>query len=423
MKLKLILVMLCIGMTFKNAYAQNDLSALKFGDQVPDIEFKLLNHSSKSAKLSDFKGKVVILDFWATFCGPCIKKFPRLDSLQKENTDIVKIITIGEDKLEENPNKISDFLKRYLNKHKEFKLPVAFNDTIASEYFPHQQISHFVWIDKNGKLVATTDGDEMSTATIKKVYEGQQVDFDIKKDMMNFKPALPLFANDDNGSPEWNVKYKSKIVGYIPGLSSSSYLDQDKNGLASKLFRRNAALLRLFREAYQCFLPHSQIILNVKNEEQFIEGSAEKGWKKNNVYSYELLTVPTKKEKLYKLMQHDLYAYFGIRANIEKRKVKCYDIVKTAQKKTAKKKTAKKLRLRDADDFSSIGVIVHVLNNNGKIPAFDMTGINDDLTVVEIKEKDILNSDLLKKALNTQGLDIIETEKELEMLVISEVDE
>lgn len=47
---------------------------------LPDLEIQ--NADDKPLKLSDFKGKVVLLNFWATWCTPCVKEMPSLDRLQ-----------------------------------------------------------------------------------------------------------------------------------------------------------------------------------------------------------------------------------------------------------------------------------------------------------------------------------------------------
>jgi len=56
----------------------------KPGDRVSAPEFTLTDISGKSVNLSDFKGKVVILDFWATWCGPCKMEIPHFIDLYKE---------------------------------------------------------------------------------------------------------------------------------------------------------------------------------------------------------------------------------------------------------------------------------------------------------------------------------------------------
>ena len=56
--------------------------AAEAGKAAP--EFQLPNLKQESVKLSEYKGKVVYLDFWASWCGPCKKTFPWLNELQKK---------------------------------------------------------------------------------------------------------------------------------------------------------------------------------------------------------------------------------------------------------------------------------------------------------------------------------------------------
>jgi peroxiredoxin len=77
-----------------------DVEALK-GKDAPDFTLSTLDGST--AKLSDQKGKVVLLDFWATWCPPCIKALPHVQSLSanKELTDrglVVWAVNVGETK-------------------------------------------------------------------------------------------------------------------------------------------------------------------------------------------------------------------------------------------------------------------------------------------------------------------------------------
>jgi thiol-disulfide isomerase/thioredoxin len=97
---KLALAALLAG-TFSTAHA-----ALKVGDTLPDLTtFKL------DGKLPDsLKGKVVLVDFWASWCLPCAKSFPVLDELQKKYGDKLVIVAVNVDEKAAN---METFLKKH----------------------------------------------------------------------------------------------------------------------------------------------------------------------------------------------------------------------------------------------------------------------------------------------------------------------
>ncbi|UCH66616.1 MAG: TlpA family protein disulfide reductase, partial [Ignavibacterium sp.] len=64
-------------------------------EKAPD--FTLLTLNGEEVKLTDYEDKIVILDFWATWCGPCRKGIPDLVSIQKEYKDDVVVIGISLD--------------------------------------------------------------------------------------------------------------------------------------------------------------------------------------------------------------------------------------------------------------------------------------------------------------------------------------
>ncbi len=75
------------------------------------FDFSLKSIDGKVIKLSDFRGKVVLLDFWATWCPPCKKGIPDLIEIQKSFNNEVQVIGIT---LDENPMKVvPSFVKEY----------------------------------------------------------------------------------------------------------------------------------------------------------------------------------------------------------------------------------------------------------------------------------------------------------------------
>lgn len=80
------------------AFAVGPLARLDFshkGTAAPDIAFE---SKQGPAKLSDFKGKVVVLNLWATWCGPCVHELPTLDILAfTSNPKDVAVLTVSQD--------------------------------------------------------------------------------------------------------------------------------------------------------------------------------------------------------------------------------------------------------------------------------------------------------------------------------------
>jgi len=77
----------------------------------PDVAFT--GPDGKSMKLADLKGQVVVVNFWATWCGPCKEEMPSLAKLAKDYTEKpIKVVAISVDTLPE-VDKAKDFLKTH----------------------------------------------------------------------------------------------------------------------------------------------------------------------------------------------------------------------------------------------------------------------------------------------------------------------
>ncbi len=78
------------------------------GEAAP--AFTLKDMKGNAVTLESFKGKVVFLDFWATWCGPCKEEFPELDAIYKKyGKDGFEVVGISVDKSESN---VAEFLKK-----------------------------------------------------------------------------------------------------------------------------------------------------------------------------------------------------------------------------------------------------------------------------------------------------------------------
>ena len=120
------------------------------GDQAKDL--KLTNRAGKQVKLSSFKGKVLYIDIWATWCGPCVEELPHLDSLRKKfatNKNIEFIsLSIEDDKLK---------WKNYIAANKLSGTQMIIDRSLLNDYNVIT-IPRVIIIDKDFKVAAMYGG-------------------------------------------------------------------------------------------------------------------------------------------------------------------------------------------------------------------------------------------------------------------------
>ncbi len=148
--------------------------AIAATDNKPAPNFKLKDLDGKDVKLSDYKGKVVIVDFWATWCVPCKKEIPDFIELQKKyKKQGFTFIGISVD--EDGAKVVKPFYKDM-----KMNYPVLLmDDKIQDQFGGIRGYPTTFLIDQNGKIVKKYFG-----TTEKKVFED-----DIKKLLAPTKKA------------------------------------------------------------------------------------------------------------------------------------------------------------------------------------------------------------------------------------------
>jgi peroxiredoxin len=126
-----------------------ELAKKMISKEAPD--FTLQNMEGETVALSKLKGKTLILDFWATWCGPCIKSFPAMDQAVKKfkDNDKVEFLFINSwEKGEDKKEKVKDFIAK---KNVDFNVLFDEDDAIVKAYEVSGIPTKFV-VDPEGKI-------------------------------------------------------------------------------------------------------------------------------------------------------------------------------------------------------------------------------------------------------------------------------
>jgi cytochrome c biogenesis protein CcmG/thiol:disulfide interchange protein DsbE len=111
--------------------------------------WELKDMDGKVVKLADYSGKVVILDFWATWCPPCRQEIPGFISLQnKYGKDGLAVVGISLD--EDGPTAVKPFVKQTGINY----TVVAGNDQVTKDYGDIESIPTTFIIDRNGRVMS-----------------------------------------------------------------------------------------------------------------------------------------------------------------------------------------------------------------------------------------------------------------------------
>ncbi len=113
------------------------------GDVAPDFSVEL--SGGGSFKLSENKGKVVLINIWATWCGPCVGEMPAFEKLNSEYGDELAIVCVNS---MEDKGTVDSFIKE-----NGYTFPIAYDEQgIMNNLYPTEGIPYTVIVGKDGKI-------------------------------------------------------------------------------------------------------------------------------------------------------------------------------------------------------------------------------------------------------------------------------
>ncbi|HEU0138233.1 MAG TPA: TlpA disulfide reductase family protein [Bryobacteraceae bacterium] len=128
-------------------------------------DFRLLDMQGVRRKLSDFRGKVVLLNFWATWCAHCKSEIPALNRVHRDyQARGVAVVSVAMD--DRGWAAVTPFVTEF-----EVDYPVLLgNAAVARQYGGLKTLPHTLFLDRDGHIVASHEA-ALSEAHLRKIAE------------------------------------------------------------------------------------------------------------------------------------------------------------------------------------------------------------------------------------------------------------
>lgn len=430
--------LLCAGISLHIMAAAQGVAALRINDRLPDTMLgRILNEPGKIIRTSDFKGKLIILDFWNVHCSSCIASMHKMDSLQQQYQNSIQIIYVTTDSDEEINRLFSKI------KIKRPDVPFITEDTLLKRYFPHNGDPYHVWIDQGGKIYALTFDYCTNIQSVGSFLNGIDPQL-IRRWDFGIDENYPL-VSEQNAVLLTQASYYSLFFKSLIEYSNFCSLQIEQDSLTKSFFFLqviNAPLIMLYSIAFDFELygydinyfnlkRNNRICIETKDSSIFfppLQDSLLQNWSMKHTYSYEARLRMQSKNDFYKHLQQDLDMYLPYTAVIEKRKVNCLVLKRNAPNDDA---TASYHAIKPKIIYNDDGTIeiqnmptdMFVANliyaNPGiKTPIIDASDFTGCLNM-KLKSK-LSDIEDLRHELENYGFSISEENMEIEVLVIKD---
>jgi len=460
-------LVVCLFFLNYAVHSQKKISSYpKEGDMIQDHEFTdIVNYSGKSFKISDFRGKWLILDFWDKSCLSCVASFPKMDSISRMYNGRVEVVAVTSAPAIWNGKPYRPIVKDFFNRRqKSYKLSFinAFDETVADKYDIFGLPSIFL-IDPNGVIKAKMTS--INAAQIDAFISGDIPKYtrfytktevaELNKIKRTITPKIDNLENLLNDSVLISISYLTKWQPgrqkyFEGGLEQGSQPQILGRSAISKSFE--VTLSDLFRLAYTGLRGWGiqedslyqtidvNLVLETKNKAIFNAKSDLDGTR-HGVYNYtQILPVSSSSPEIRKTtLLQDLERTFNLSSKIERRELDVFQLIVVDQSKVDQLKTKGRQVLSHIDkngidrnyqnmsihEIIRIAPITHGLYDTYR---FSRTG-KEGLPVVVDKTNLKFNLDLDFKAdisdwkatikfLQSKGFDIVKGKKMMECIVI-----
>lgn len=147
------------------------------GDEMPDFTFTDINGKTHTA--SDYEGKIIVLNFWASWCTPCIKEFPNLLAAADQHKEDVVLIALSSDLEETAISKFIDKMSATANLNFDapnILIALDENQAITAKKFSTFKLPETLIIDQNLNIRHKLIGADWELDDLNQIIEGLKID-------------------------------------------------------------------------------------------------------------------------------------------------------------------------------------------------------------------------------------------------------
>ena len=362
----------------------------KIGDAAPPLNLSKILQADETAttNLNNLKGNVVVLEFWATWCMPCIPALRHFDALsEKFKGEPVRFIAITD----EDEMKIVQFMKSV-----PVKLWIGLDASRATfDAYQAVGLPHTVVIDQNGRVAAITMPENVTEAVLNDLLTNKPVSLPVKN-------SIADNLDWDKLEPPDGIEPLAQVI-----IKPSNAYTGGSKYEAGHFTADGAVLLNLIVFAYQ-----SSPVRVVSN----LPESSQK-------YRVSVIVPPGREASLYPLFQQALTTTFGISVRREMRETDVFVLavpqrkLSQLQPSRSKEELTMMMRGQIRSKKRPIAILADQLENILGRPVVDKTGLTGEYDW-ELPYSRVDKNVLLDAVRERLGLEIVETKQPIEMLIV-----
>ncbi|MCB0631624.1 MAG: redoxin domain-containing protein [Lewinella sp.] len=251
---------------------------LTVGEQMPELEFIPVGTTEK-VSLSAFREKAVVLEFWATWCSPCIRSMQHLKELEQTFGGDLVIIAISD----ETTARINTF-----QANTDFPFIYVQESEALREYFPHRVIPHTIVLSPQLKISAITRPEALTESGISVLLAGKAVDLPLKEDRP-WDMTLDIFGLDTTARQSFQIQpHRSDAPTHSRSYNKGPFRERRRSFV-------NFQVPMLYREALNTSVYRMEIPEAPEQE----------------TFCVDILVAPEQQAQLEQMLLDSLTAYFG----------------------------------------------------------------------------------------------------------------